>query len=370
MNLPLLFLQLIRIKGPISRTELGEISKLSLTTVGRIVDSLIEEELIAEVGTTGVGRGRKSNLLDINSFGRFAIGIDIDVNRISAGITDLNGNIILRRNAPLPEQPSPETVVQIVLRLTKEILSSVDTKTEKKVLGLGISLPGSIEWSEGIIKISPQFHWTNVPFKEMITRKYAKPVYIDNNVKATAASEILFGFGKKYSNFVVLHCGSGVGAAVVNNRNIERGINNMSGEVGHLVVSPTGHLCDCGRHGCLQTYICKSALEIKAGKSYANIWESAKKGNMFCSLLLDESNLYLSMLIANIVNMYDPPIILLGGEIFDNSIELVEKVIYKAKSLMPHHLDKKPKIKKTTFNYNDNVILAASSLVIQHKIFE
>ncbi len=360
-----LLLQLIHTKGPISRAELTKMTKLSPTTVGRIINSFMEEDLITAVGTTKSGLGRKALLIDINGSGRYAIGIDIDIYQISAGMSNLNGEIVLRKSAPTPDSYSPEAIAEVSLRLIEEINTCATPQMAKQVLGVGISIPGNVQWDDGIVRTSPQLGWKNVAFKELLQSKYKKPIYVDNNVKATAASEILFGFGKKYADFVILHVGSGVGAAVVSNRSVCRGVNGMYGEIGHITLRPTERLCDCGLHGCMQTYICMSALEKKSGMPFSDIQTRAKNGDMFCRSLLNESTEHLAMLLSNIVNMYDPPLILLSGEMFDNSIELVEDVKKRAKPLMWHTMIQIPCIENATFVYKDNVILAAASVVFQ-----
>jgi len=358
-----LLIKLIYTRGPISRADLTKITKLSPTTVGRIIGSLIEEQLVIEVGTSDPAIGRKAKLLNINGDGRYSIGIDVDLYRISAGLVDLKGNVIAKETFPMPDSITIESISELINTAISSIFTL--TNTPNKVIGVGISIPGNVQWPEGIINLSPQFGWENVDLKSYLNHYLNRNIYIDNNVKATAAAEILYGYGKSYPNFVILHVGSGIGSAVIMNNDICRGSNGLFGEIGHMTIQPTGRLCSCGRHGCLQSVACMAALEEMAEIPFPEIIENAKNGDSYCSSLLTEATNQISMLISNIVNMYDPPLILLSGEMLDQYEFIANDVISKSKSYMWKNLKNPPLIKNCSINYADSSILSAASIVFQ-----
>lgn len=363
-NTQLIF-RLISESGPISRTRLTEITSLSATTVGKIIASLMESDLVEEVGTTGNRIGRKATLVHIKSEGRYAIGIDLDIKSISAGLINLNGKIIARKDKHIRNDLSPEGIADKIISIVDSLLTDIDLHVINKLIGIGVSMPGNVEWKSGNVRNSPQLHWKNVPFREILSKYTSLPIFIENNVRSSAASEILFGYGKEYSDFVILHAGSGIGAAVVTNNVVRRGTNGLLGEIGHMTIVPTGRKCDCGLHGCLQSYACISALENKSGLSYNEIINRAYNGDFFSKQLLNESSETISMLVSNIVNIYDPPLILLSGKMFDTSDNLINIVKKYSYSLMWDTMENKPIIEKASFSYKDNVILAAGSVVIQ-----
>jgi len=351
--------------GPVSRTQLAKITGLSATTVGKIITSLMKSDLVEEVGTTGNGIGRKATLVHIKSEGRYAIGIDLDIESISAGLINLNGKIIARRDIHIKNDLSPDGLANKIISIVDSLMTDIDSRIINKLIGIGVSMPGNVEWKTGNIINSPQFHWKNIPFREILSKYTSLPIFIENNVRSSAASEILFGHGKEYSDFVILHAGSGIGAAVVTNNVVRRGTNGLLGEIGHMTIALAGRKCDCGLHGCLQSYACISALEKISGLSYNEILNRAQNGDIFSGQLLNESSKIISMLVSNIVNIYDPPLILLSGKMFDTSNNLTNTVKKLSYSLMWDTVKNKPIIEKAFLSYNDNVILAAGSVVIQ-----
>lgn len=365
-----LLLKLIRKAEKISRAELTKVTKLSPTTVGRIVGALMEEGLLNEVGTSGPGLGRKARLLALNGNAKFAIGLDIDLHTITAGIVNLTGEIITHRSVPTEKPLTPEQAALQIKQTVEELLKTVPEEIAAKVAGLGVCLPGNVQWPSGTVRFSPQLGWSNVQLGDELEAHLGDlPIFIENNVKSSATAEILFGHGKACNDFVVVHVGSGIGSAVVKGGAVERGENGMLGEIGHIVVQPMGRICDCGRRGCMQAYACISALEKEAGLPFKEILKRAAQGDLICSSLLEEATSYIAMLISNIVNMYDPPLILLTGEMFDEVPSLAEDVKERAERYFWHNLAHKPRIEKSTLKHLDNMILSAASVVFQESFF-
>lgn len=360
-----LLLNLIRIHGPVSRVDLTKMTKLSPTTVGRIIDTILELGLIVEMGKSSTGLGRKAKLLDINQFGMYAIGIDMDMYNLKAGVVDLCGNILYSDSIPTPNTFSIDEVVLSIKSLVESLENRCNPTVQEKIAGVGITFPGNVSWPDGVVQLSPQFKWENVSLKEKIEEIYNGTVLIKNNVKSSANAEILFGLGKKYTNFVIFHCGSGIGSAVVLNGNVVYGSNDMFGEIGHIIVHPNGRKCSCGRRGCLQAYACMESLEAEAGITFSEIIRKSNQGDSYCFSLINEATDYISAAISNIINMYDPPLIILSGEMFDHYEAIRSSILDKLKQQLWKVLPHPPKIKFETSDYDSKSVISASSIIFQ-----
>jgi N-acetylglucosamine repressor len=216
-----------------------------------------------------------------------------------------------------------------------EILNSIKEMriNPPKIIGVGIGVPGIIDTKEGKIIFSAQLGWKNIDFVELLKKRINLETIIDNTVKSKALAESLFGAAKHSHKSALLSIGSGVGSALVTDGQILRGEMNIAGEVGHTIVDPDGMLCECGRRGCLQTYIAEGALLEEANKvrkvnSIGEIFEFAARGDNWALNILERAAMYIVISINNVACMYSPDTIILSGRLIEQHpmmIELIEK---------------------------------------------
>lgn len=363
-----LLLHFIRVSSPISRADLTRITKLSPTTVGRIIGSLLEEGLVHEEGLSDASLGRKARLLFINASSCYAAGIDVDMRKIRGGIVDLGGNVVFETFRASDEILSVDTAVQLITEVFEELQAQLDAQNPKKFLGVGITVTGNIQPASGVVKFSPQLKWSDVPLRDLLIKKLnTDKIFIDNDVKGDAMAEILFGCGRKNPDFIVLYAGTGVGTAVVKNDKVIRSANGLYGEIGHMTLHPFGRLCDCGRLGCVQTEICIPALEKEAGIPFSDILTRAGNGDLLCRALLNRAEQSFAVLVSNVVNMYDPPLILLKGELFDLIEGFRDRVIEQAKYLMYHGFMCSPTIASCSFTRKEDIVISGASIVFHNE---
>lgn len=318
---------LIRMEGPISRAGLTKITRMSPTSIGRIVGNLLEEGFVREIGTSEGGLGRRATLVEINPDGLLAFGVNIDVPNIHIGIVDLSGNIHLYKSYEGPADHNVEKVLDIVANGILEQYENLAENLQNRICGVGVTVPGHVIWQEGILDFSPQLRWKSVPIKTMLQNKlHSAAVYLENDVKAAALAEGLYGAAVDTADFVVIQLGSGMGAAVVNNGELLRGMDNIIGELGHIIVEPDGELCDCGRRGCLQTFVCISGIEQRSKRSFRETLDMAKAGDEACQAILKQTERYMAMWTANLRNLYNPQKVLFYGKIFQEWPELIDAI--------------------------------------------
>ena len=242
------------------------------------------------------------------------------------------------------------------------LISQLDN--DNKVLGIGVSLPGIVSWPEGKLLTSPQLHWENVDIKKFFKEHFNYTVYVDNHVKTALMSESLFGSFINYKDVVCIYVGSGVGSSVMINGTILRGHDNTFGEIGHMTLKPDGPMCDCGRLGCLQTFLSSSEIEKQTNKNIFEVLESFNAGENWAEAIIERAKKYLALMMSNVICIYNPQAILLTGSMIQTFPYLVENIESIIDKQVWHPLKSSYKIINKSFKENDEVIVA-SSLVMK-----
>ncbi|MCF3944126.1 ROK family transcriptional regulator [Oceanobacillus alkalisoli] len=359
-----LLLSLIQKHKKMSRTELAKITNMSNTTVGKIIKELLEDGLVKEVGQVVGDLGRRATLLKINSEGAYIIGVEINLDHSEIAVVSLNGTIVKRRILNLNANQSPETVLNVIILETKEIISEMSTDLFDKILAIGVNLPGLITWPEGKVLVVPQFHWREVNIKEYIEKELNFVVYIDTDTRTELLAEHLYGGLTNYENAVCLYIGSGVGSAVMVNGELVRGHDNMLGEIGHITIDPNGDLCDCGRLGCLQTFFCSSSLEKKAQKPLREIFTAYELREDWAVRLINQARLYIGLAISNISCIYNPEAILITGPMVRQYPQITKDIEKIAENYVWAPLKTSYKLVKPSIEENSGVI-GASAIVLK-----
>lgn len=343
-------LNYIRINEAVSRTEIHKNTNISKPTVSRVIEQLLQEGLVIESGVS-MGKsevGRKRVYIKINPSAHYCIGINISKNVIRASIIDFSMNIILKKATSIKNIYEVNDFKNIVLNSINELLEEAKGIEKSKILGVGIGAPGSVDYNNGIIlALASKLNIVNVNLKNYIEEQLNLKVFIDNNAKTRAVGEYWYGYGVGYKNIVFVICSEGIGSGIIADGNILRGKNNLTGEFGHTSINVNGRRCSCGKHGCVEAYCSLEALEsmtkavLKQGRKsilldlakrdieavdYKLICEGARRGDLLCKESLEEVAYFLSTGIANTIAIINPEIIILSGELFDESEEFYELV--------------------------------------------
>lgn len=325
-----IILNLIQRRGPIARAELARISGLSPATVTGIVSELIESGLVHEMGTGESSGGRRPVLLCLNHGAGFVVGIKLMENAISSAITDLDAQILFHEMTPLPVNSyDPISIQNATIQVIEHIIH-VSGINQEMVLGVGIGLAGLIDGQHGIVRYSPFFGWRDFDFAKAITQALNLPVRLENDVNTLTIAEQWFGYGHGKDHFVVVTVGRGIGAGLVVNGQFYRGALGGAGEFGHITLQENGPRCDCGKRGCLEALAADPAVirEIKSVNTVGNksnlptdseltlddIIEAANQGDHLAQQALANSGHWLGIGLANLVNLLNPELVIIGGE--------------------------------------------------------
>jgi predicted NBD/HSP70 family sugar kinase/biotin operon repressor len=343
-------LNYIRINNPVSRTDIYKNTSISKPTVTRVIEQLLQEGLVVETGI-GTGEsevGRKPVYLQINPSAHYCIGINITKNSIRTSIIDLSMNIIFKKTTSIKHVNEVDDFKDIVLNSINELLAEVKGIDKSKILGIGIGVPGSVDYDKGvIIEFASKPKIVNVDLKNYIEERLNLHVLIDNNAKTRALGEYWYGYGIGYRNIIFAVCSEGIGSGIIADGNILRGKNNVTGEFGHMSINVDGRKCSCGRYGCVEAYCALDSVEsmtkaaLKQGRrsillelaegdieavDYKLICEGARREDSLCKERLEETACFLSTGLANTIGIINPEIIILSGELFDESEYFYELV--------------------------------------------
>ncbi|MGD0707973.1 MAG: ROK family transcriptional regulator [Anaerolineaceae bacterium] len=314
-----ILLNAIKWQGPISRADLAHLTGLSPATVTSITGNLIREDLVFEKETGDSNGGRPPILLALNPRGGFVVGVKLMENHAVAALTDLNATVLFKETIEFPDDHL-DTVIGSLVDLVNRLISQGVIR-KKQLLGVGVGLAGVVDSSQGVLRQSPFFGWTDTPLRDLLQTGLHVPVYIDNDVNTLTLGEKWLGNELPVDNFIVVTVGRGIGMGIVIDGQIYRGKSGGAGEFGHVVVDPNGPLCDCGKHGCLESYVSDGALLATARKEvgedirdFDDLLQRAASGNAKAVQVFTRAGQLLGQEIANLVNILDPKLILISGE--------------------------------------------------------
>ncbi|WP_432402096.1 ROK family transcriptional regulator [Wukongibacter sp. M2B1] len=334
-----MILDIIKDKRSISRAEMVKMTNMSPTSVSRIVGSLIDLGLVKETEASSSGVGRKAILLDLDLESVMTIGVYINKHIINVGIVNFGGEILYQDKIKLNSKDIyPEAIISKACSIIKQTIK--DSKIDcSKIIGIGVSLPGIIDSKKGTVIFSASLSWENVNIAKAIENKLNIKTIVDNDVKLEALAESLYGVGKNSGKTALVNFGRGVGSALIIDGEIFRGVTNIAGEIGHITIDPNGILCECGRRGCLQTFIVEDNLIEEANKvkeivDIKEIFEASHNGENWAVSILERAVTYMCITINNIVCMYNPDTIVLSGSLIEAYPEILKAVEEKCKTLI------------------------------------
>lgn len=319
----------IRAAGLIPRVQLARDLAVSPASVTAMTGELLEAGLIEERAAQGEGgRGRPAVALGVRAGAHLVAGLKLSDRDLSAVIVDFAGNLIADHHAE--RQPVALTLPQALLA-TEGLVDAVCAKagvTRGDLSALGMALPGYIDSTRGQVLWSSVLIDRDVAIGEAVSRRLGLPVHVDNDANLVALAELWWGRGRARSDFAVVTIEHGLGFGLVLNHRLYRGAQGLGMELGHTKVQLDGALCRCGQRGCLEAYVADYALAREAttalnwvhkdGQSMLVLLESlydhAKAGNQAARSIFNRAGRYLAVGLANVVNLFDPALIILSGE--------------------------------------------------------
>ncbi|MBM0232920.1 ROK family transcriptional regulator [Micromonospora sp. STR1_7] len=312
--------------GPLTRQDLVRSTGLSQPAVSNVVADLIDEGLVAEAGAAESDGGRPSMLLRIAPRFAFVVGVDVGETRVRVELFDFAMTLLASIEYPLdPARTEPDVVAG-------HVLAGIDAVTGEAgvapadVLGVGIGVSGVVEQGVEAVVHAQALGWDRVPLERLIGAGTDLPLHIDNGAKTLGQAEMWFGAGHGARHAVFALVGSGVGASVVTNGATYRGASSSAGEWGHTTLVYGGRTCRCGARGCLEAYVGAEAIidryrEARRGRPVPGEDEESQLAALVAAAetsatarrVLDDTAGYLGAGVANLINLFNPERVVLGG---------------------------------------------------------
>ena len=338
----------------VRRQELSQASGLSSASVANVVAELLQEGFVIEAGMEASQGGRPRSILTMNPFFGYFIGVEIGDTLIRVELFDLTLCRLCTVNySLLLSQTEPEQVVQFI-DLGVQTVLDISTVEREKVIGVGVSVGGIVEQDEQAIVSLPAWKWRRISLVALLQEHLHLPVLLDNASRVMAQAESLFGVAQGYEHAAVLLVETGIGAGVIVNHVLYRGASNSAGEWGHTKIVLDGRVCRCGSRGCLEAYagapgIIASLREIAPESSFLHhrnqedalsaLWAAARNGDAIATQVLKQTAHYLGAGIANLINLFNPQLIVLAGRV---GLQIGETILSELQQYIENYALKEP----------------------------
>jgi len=377
-------LELIKNSNGISRSELAKELDITPAGVGKVVNRFLENGIIEETSVGVSTGGRRPLILKINEkkIGEI-LGVSLAPRFIQMVIGDISGKILKSKKYSLKKRLLEKE--HNILELTEKLIER-EIKKNRDISIISVVMNGMVDSENGISIFSPHYNWKNINLKRRFENRFRVKVFVENDVRAMALTEKIFGSCKDNQNFVVMNIGDGVGGSIFLNDAPYHGYGSISGELGHMVVRRNSpEKCSCGKKGCLETEVSNVAIikkitsQIKLNNysSLKNILIEkgaltindilkgvAEKDMLTFNIVIDAINM-IATAIDGIISVINPEKIVLFGEIFQNRF-LFETLVNEIKKVT---LDEQYyEIKKSEFS--KNIYEIAPLAVVSYKIFK
>ena len=343
-------LELIREASPISRSQIAKDLNMSLPTVMRIVDELMEEELVRSAGAGVSTGGRPSSLIEFNGESHAVIGVDLGGTKMYGMVADLAGNIqykLFRTHEENREIADGDYVAGLI-NFIHQLLDAPRPEGQK-IRGIGVGAPAITLVPEGIVTWAPSLGWRDLPLREILTEKFDLPVTVENDVNLSALGEWGFGAAKGVNSLVQIAVGTGIGAGIMIDGAIYRGFQQAAGEVGYMLPNTAvlGQVHD--GFGALELLASGTGITDRARQllkkestffapeplSAQIVFAQAREGKTWAQQVVAETVDYLALTIANVAVVINPEMVVLGGGVAQSADLLVEPIRERLEGVIP-----------------------------------
>ncbi len=333
-------LRLIWQERRISRAEIAQRARLSRSTVSEVVGELLPTGLIVERGVGESRGGRRPIIIEFRDDAALILGVEMGAAHVGAALTDLRGRVVAWRTSEHPVRTDPDGTRALVSELCDLCLAEVTG--DRPLVGVGVAVPSPVDPSrpERLSEVVLPA-WRGRLGLEALGERLGVPLMVDNDANLGALAERWWGAGRGVDDFAYIKLATGVGCGYVINGDIYRGATGVAGEIGHLAIAPQGKPCICGLRGCLATVVgtqalIERAIELRAAApggrlgtgpvSIADIERAALAGDALAQKVATEAAEYIGIAVAGLLNLMNPSMVVLGGDLAGLGELLLEPV--------------------------------------------
>lgn len=336
-----IILNCIRKYKEISRIDLAAYTKLSPTTISSIVSELISKGMVTELGIGESSGGRRPVMLGINPDAKYVISIMLTPKGATCALINLKGQIVKQNHIDCKTN-NENAVKEVLLKCIDNIFEQFP-KCSDKVCGIGISIPGVIDRKNGKVLFSSTLHLRDFDIVSIISDYTGIKSFIFKDTDALILGEYNFGIGNRYSNFIYIIVENGVGMSYIHSGKLFNPSFVGGFELGHLTIDSNGMECRCGNTGCLGTVVSEepavkrleklikkgyeSEIQYVEGIHLRDIVDMSNRGDKAALYVLEEQARLLGIGVANVMNMFNPEMILIGGSLSKCKWNFIEQLI-------------------------------------------
>jgi glucokinase-like ROK family protein len=347
-------LEAVRLGHGTSRAEIARHTGLSRGVVAQRLSELIGLGLVVDAEIAESTGGRPPRRPRFNGEAGTLLVADIGATSIDVAVTDLAGTVLASRAEDADVALGPDTLLSRVEELFEEVLADGAPGEAGAPWGIGIGVPGPVEFATGR-PVSPPIMpgWNGYPVRDRFLERFGAPVWVDNDVNIMALGEWRSGAARYHANVVFVKIGTGIGAGVISDGYLHRGARGSAGDVGHIqVTDDRSVVCRCGNVGCLEALAGGHALARDAEAAAADgrspflaemmangqqlsardLADGATRGDAVCQELLQRSGLLVGAMLASVVNFFNPSLIVIGGGVAsagDQLLASVREAVYR-----------------------------------------
>jgi predicted NBD/HSP70 family sugar kinase len=320
-----LLLKVIWRERHISRAEIARVTGLSPSTVSAIVAGLQHAGLVRETGA-GLSRGgRRPTMIGFCDDVFTLIGVDIGASHVTVVLTDLRADVRVARSGLYPVRSDPDGALAMVRAFIDEGVRELGVSL-RHVIGIGVGVPSPVR-PDAPGRLPPLIvpAWRDHDVHEILTRAYGLPIFVENDANLGALAEQWWGAGRTGKDLTYIKIGTSIGSGHIINGELYRGAGGTAGEIGHLRIDPAGPRCACGLTGCLTTFIGSEILVARAQREVAgaagniasvgDLVRTARAGDAGARRIVADVGGHLGVAVASLMNVLNPGVVVLGGEI-------------------------------------------------------
>ncbi|MEV0720894.1 ROK family transcriptional regulator, partial [Asanoa sp. NPDC050611] len=310
----------LRERGAQSRRALAEIG-LSRSTVKSVIEELLDDGTITEVSAAERGTGRPPTLVGLKGDLGVAVGIEIANGTVRAAVCDTAQRLLLHDAVPMDDHTPPEATLKTAKTLVEHMLDRLGLGRDR-VIGVGVAMPGPIQRNTGVNgRATTLKPWVNVNPDQAASAVLRMPLLVGNDANFAALAETTWGVARGMRDVAYVYTASGIGVGFILGGALYVGANGTAGELGHTTIDENGEVCRCGGRGCLNTLANADSITQKLWRSHhdrlsiADVIKMAQMGDVGCRRVIADAGRHIGLAAANMYNLLDPELIVLGGNL-------------------------------------------------------
>jgi predicted NBD/HSP70 family sugar kinase len=318
-------IETLRANGSMTRSALAHATGLSRTTISTLLGELIGQGLVTGDADGEAperrGAGRPAARVRLDHSAGAAVSIDVGARHVAVAVGDLAHRVMAERWTPLPLGHGAADGMERAATLAREMLAKAGVE-ERAVIGVAMGLPAPITQPGGVVASSNILPgWAGVQIAEEMADRLGMPVLTENDANLGALAESAWGAGAGFDQVAYIKAATGIGGGLVQDGHLFRGTTGTAGEIGHTTVAEDGPICRCGNRGCLELYAGGAALLTALHHSHPDVEtleqvvELAHDGHPACVRVLADAGRHIGVAIANLINLFNPRRIIVGGEL-------------------------------------------------------